>query len=572
MYLARRSPMRGMTLIDVVVGTALIVVVFSGLFALLRASVLLSSLIESETAAAAVANNQMEYIRSLPYASVGTVGGIPAGSIPQNATTTVDGAPFGVRTFIEYYDDPSDGTGSGDTNGITTDYKRIKITVTYPANHSYKQLSVVSNYAPPGLETTVNGGTLQIVVVNASGAPVPGATVQITNASTSPTVNLTTFTDSTGYVSLPGAATSTQYAVTVTKNGYSTAQTYLRTTTNQNPTPGYLTVAKNQTTTATFAIDLLSTLTLNTFTAVATSTFSDTFTNGSKLASASNVVTGSGMQLSGGAGNFALSGSAVSTQVAPTNLVSWGVASTTLTTPAGTSAVFHVVDGSGNLLPDTVLAGNAAGFTGSVNLYRVSTSTYPSLALSASLQTSSANTTPVIQQWGMSYTSGPVPLGTVSYTLTGAKTVGSTGAGAPIYKTTVNGTTNSGGTSSQTLEWDAYSVAVSGYDVVDACAAPPYALSPGGSLAGSLILGARTTNGLLVSVTDSTGTIVPGASVTVSGGGYNKTVTSSSCGNAYFSSVPTGSSYSVTLTKTGYTTTTANNVSVSGSTFYAASF
>ncbi len=144
---------RGMTLIDVVVGTALVLIIFLGLLGTLRVSVMLSSLVKSQTAATAIANNQMEYIRSLPYDSVGTVGGIPSGSIPQNSTVVQDSVSYTVRTFISYYDDPADGTDVTDSNGITTDYKRIKVSVSYSASGGTpRQVTLVSNYAPPSLE------------------------------------------------------------------------------------------------------------------------------------------------------------------------------------------------------------------------------------------------------------------------------------------------------------------------------------------------------------------------------------------------------------------------------------
>ena len=568
------QPHRGMTLIDVVVGTALVLIIFLALFGALRASILLSTLIKNEATANAIAVNQIEYLRSLPYSSVGTVGGIPAGAIPQNATTTEDGVNYNVRTFVDYYDDSADGTGAGDTNGITTDYKRIKVTVSYTIGAKSWQETLVSNYAPPGIETTLNGGTLQIAVVNAGGSPVAGASVTITNASTSPTVNLTTFSDVNGFVTLPGAATSTQYTVSVTKAGYSTAQTYARAGTNQNPTPGYLTVVKSTTTSATFAIDVLGTLTVDSFSPIATSTFSDSFANASKLATLTNTAAGGGaLTLSGGAGNYALSGTAVSVATTSPYLVSWGAVNGTRSAPGGTTAIIQVVDGTGTPLPNSVLPGNSTGFTTfPINLYSVSTSTYPSLALSTAFTTSATSTTPSITNWSLSFRAGPIPLPNVGFTLTGAKTIGTTGAGAPIYKTSVTANTGSAASNQQTLEWDSYSLLVPSYDIEDACGVPPYALSPGASIIESLILGPQTSNSALVSVTDSSGNLVPGTTVTLSRTGYTSTVTTSACGTAYFGGVTAGSSYTVSISKTGYTSTNDTGVSISGETLYAISF
>jgi hypothetical protein len=335
-----------------------------------------------------------------------------------------------------------------------------------------------------------------------------------------------------------------------------------------------MTIVQGQTTNGTFAIDALGTLNLSTFSPVATSTFTDTFTNSSKLTTLSSaVVSGGDIILSGGSGNYASSGTAISTTTSPAYLVSWGTASSTITTPARTTGVFHIVDGSGTVLPDAVLPGNSVGFITSVNLSSVSTSTYPSLALSATLTSTATSSTPTISNWGLSYQYGPVPLPNIGFSLTGAKTIGSTGAGAPIYKTNVSGITNSGGLDPLSLEWDSYSLLVPSYDIVDACTAPPYALSPGTTLPESLILVPTTGNTILVAVTDSSGNPISGATVSLSRSGFTtQTVTSSSCGNAYFGNLTSSSSYTVSIAKSGYTSNSANSVNVSGETFYAISF
>jgi hypothetical protein len=563
----RHAP-RGMSFMDVIIGTALMLLIFTALVGLLRSSLQVAAVAKTRSIATAVAESQMEYVRSLSYDSVGTVGGIPAGEIPQYATTTSNGIDFPTRTFIEYVDDPADGTGEDDVTGIITDYKRIKVSVSYFANNHQQTIDLVSNYAPPDLETTTNGGTLKIGVVNAGGSGVPGASVRIFNTSASPSVDITTFSDSTGTVFLPGAPTSTEYQIAVSKSGYSSAQTYTRDATNQNPNPGYLTVVKNQTTTGTFAIDLLATLSIKTWYPIATSTFSDTFTASGDIASQSNAaVSGGGVQLANAGTGYAPSGSVTSVAQAPTYLASWGIVAATTTQPAGTSVRFHVVDGSGSLLPDTAVPGNASGFTGSADLSAVSTTTYPSLALSADLTTSSTTTTPVLESWSLSYSRGPIPFPSVPFTLSGTKTVGSTGAGDPIYKTTVADSTDSSGASSQSLEWDAYSLSLSSYDTVSACLSePPYTLSPGSSLSSSLYLASSTPNMVLVTVR-AAGAAVPDASVTVAGGSYSKTLDTDACGSAYFGALSSGS-YSISASKTGYTTVNATGVTVSGHLFY----
>ncbi len=557
-----------MSFIDVIVGTALMLIIFTALVGLLRTSLQIATITKTRSVATSVAESQMEYVRSLAYDDVGTVGGIPAGGIPQTSTTTLNGLPFVVRTLVVYVDDPADGTGPSDSNGITIDYKRVKVDVSYTVGGTARTVDIISNYAPPGLETTNGGGTLKVAVVNSTGAPVPGATVRVVNSSTTPSVDLTTFSDSSGIVFLPGAATSTQYQVYVSKAGYSSAQTYVRNATNQNPTPGYLTVVQNQTTTGTFAIDLLATLTVRTFLPIATSTFSDTFTSGSYLASMSNTaVSGGSVSLSNPGSGYSPSGSASSIAIAPPYLAGWGTALVTTSVPGGTTFRFHIVDGSGIPLPDTVLPGNSTGFLSSINLYGISTTTYPSIGLSADFATISTTTTPTLQDWSISYARGPIPLPSAAFSLAGTKTIGSTGPGAAIYKTSIATSTDSSGTRPLSLEWDSYTLAVSGYDVIQACNPPPYALSPGVVTDTSLIFASSTPNMVLVSVRDTSGAAVPNAAITVSRSGFSSTVTTDGCGSAYFGSL-TSSTYSIGASKTGYTTVNASGISISGHIFY----
>lgn len=571
----KRVPMRGLSLVDAVVGSALVLTIFLGLVGVLRSSLLLASLGKAKAGATAVAENQMEYVRSIPYDTVGTVGGIPAGEIPQNATTTLNNIQYAVRTFVEYVDDPADGTGGADTNAITTDYKRIKVAVTYNVRGTLREVDMVTNYAPPSIETSTNGGTLKIVVVNAIGTPVPGATVHVVNASSSPTVDLTTFTDATGIVLLGGAATSTEYQVYISKTGYSAAQTYARDTTNQNPTPGYLTVVKNQTTTSTFAIDILSSLTLATYYPITATSTTDTFNNSSLIASQSNTQLSAGSLIlaDDGAGGFVSSGSVRSVTVTPAILNAWTTASTTLAIPSNTSIRVQVIDSSGSIIPDSQLPGNSVGFFGnSIDLSGISTTTYPALALRADLSSSSSSETPSINSWSINALTGPTPVPNVSFTLSGAKIVGSTGAGAPILKTALTTTSGVTGQTTLQMEWDAYALTLTGYDVTDACYSPSFSLSPSLTYSHTLYLNPSTTNMILVSVRDSTGAYVSGATVTLSRTGFSESAITSACGTAYFGSLTSSSAYTVQISKTGYTTTSNTSVDISGHTFYATSF
>ena len=495
---AKRSPdravshaarYRGLTLVDVIVGSALAVIIFMGLFGLLRASLQISGLSKIKATATAVASSQIEYIRSLPYDDMGTQGGIPPGAIAQYASSTNGGLIFDVRTYIEYADDAADGLGAADTNGIAADYKHLKVTVSYTVGGITRTVTLVSNAAPKGIESIDGGGTLQVNVVNAVGAPVAGASVHIQNTDTSPTVDFTTFSDAYGIVYLPGAPTSTEYHIGVSKTGYSSASTYARDVTNENPTPGFLTVVEGSTTSSTFAIDLLASLIIRFFSPIEPFAWNDPLDDADELYSVTNVQTVAGaLTLSGAPGTYAASGSAHSTTTDPLHLAEWTEASFAYSTPALTTLVVSVLDAGGVPLPESDLPGNAIGFTNTIDLSGISTTTYPELRLRASLTSSDVNVTPSLLEWEIMYEAGPNPLPDIPFTLTGAKTKGSMTVGTPVYKTTLATTTDIAGVRSMSLEWDLYTISIPGYTVVSEEPSSPYELLPGGTLDASLII------------------------------------------------------------------------------------
>ncbi|MBI4065977.1 carboxypeptidase regulatory-like domain-containing protein [Candidatus Kaiserbacteria bacterium] len=548
-------------MIDVIIGVALMLVLFLSLFGVLRASLILSTLAKAKASAVELASTQIEYLRGLSYDSLGTVGGIPSGAIEQNATTTIDGIQYVVRTFIVYHDDPSDGSGDQDTNGITIDYKTAKVAVSYYINGLPKEINLISNFVPPGIESSTGGGTLSIHVVNAANADVADANVHIVNTATSPAVDFTTFTNTSGFAIIGGAATSSEYQVYVSRTGYSSAQTYARTGTNVNPTPGYLTVSKDQVTSGTFFIDLLSTLIISSLSPAVTTSFSDLF------ADASNLANQTGTWVSGGALTLisgGLSGIARSISVTPSYLSGWGILSATLTTPPGTTAVVHVGDAGGATIPDSVLSGNASGFSSfPVSLTGIPSASYSTLTLSAELTSNSTTTAPEIFEWSISHTDGPTPLPNVAYTLTGAKTVGTNASGAPLYKTIVSGNTGASAERTEALEWDSYLLGLVNANLIEGCSASPYSLAPASTKNVAILVGDMTANTLPLVVENSASSTIASAKVVLAKSGYAATIPTNACGFAYFNGLASGS-YSATVSASGYATTTFPNINVAG--------
>jgi hypothetical protein len=230
-----------------------------------------------------------------------------------------------------------------------------------------------------------------------------------------------------------------------------------------------------------------------------------------------------------------------------------------------------VYNGDGTaLIPDSLVPGNAAGFTsGSVSLANVSTTTYPTITLDAVFTTHNASVTPSLSLWSVNDTYGPLPLPNIAFNLLGAKTIGS-GPSGTIFKYNQNFSTGAaGGVTIPNLEWDNYTVTISGtstgYDVASACNPQPESLSPGAVMTSNFYLTAHTTNSLLVNVRSSaTGALIPGATVTLTRSGYNSTLTADACGQTFFSGLSLASNYSISVSATGYTTYTSSTVTVAG--------
>lgn len=147
---------------------------------------------------------------------------------------------------------------------LNTDYKRVKITVSWQTPYGPQKIYLLTDVAPSGIETTENGGTIIINVFDSYGLPLPQANVHIVNDTLIPQIDLNLTTNDNGRLILPGAPVSDKYQVIVSKNGYSTDQTYTQTIDYPTPTRPPISVIENKTTEVSFSIDLLSTITIKT--------------------------------------------------------------------------------------------------------------------------------------------------------------------------------------------------------------------------------------------------------------------------------------------------------------------
>ena len=254
---------KGFTLIEIIVGLAVFLILslsiyqaYISLLETIRASRL-------KVVATALANEQFEIIRNLPYTDVGIVGGLPSGKIQQNQTLTRDNTEFSAKTNIRNIDDPFDGTIGGNPNDLSpADYKFVELEVSCSSCKNFRPLSFTTNVAPKNLEGASVNGALFIQVFDANGQPVQGANVHVANNQASPPFAIDDTTNNNGLLQIvdtpPGVGA---YEIIVSKQGYSQEKTYaIDSPENPNPTKPHASVAEQQATQISFAIDKTSSL------------------------------------------------------------------------------------------------------------------------------------------------------------------------------------------------------------------------------------------------------------------------------------------------------------------------
>lgn len=565
----------GFSLIEALIVAAVGVTIFAGLFGTFTYTFELLAHAKAKTTAVTIANQKMEYFRSLPYSDVGTVAGIPAGTIPQHSSTTMNKIVFDERVLVEYVDDPADGlltATTTDSNGIPADYKRIKIEISWTLKNQTKRIFLTSNIVPRSIETTDGGGTVRVNVLDADATPLTGALVQLINNTTTTTIDVTKSTDSSGAALFSGAPAASNYEVIVTAPGFSTDRTYEVSLANPNPTTAPFSVLEADISTVTFQIGELSDITVQTYSSLTDTEFKDEFTGSGGIAtSAGTEVAGGVLRLAQTSGVYVSSGTAVLTALTPSPLLEWGTITLGEDAPSGTNYSVQVGTLSSSTftaIPDADLPGNASGFAGDlIDISSLDAVTYPSIALRFSFSTENTAVSPSITEAAVYYRSAATPRTGVSISLRGNKVIGADASAVPIYKTALSGTTDgSGQLAFSDVEFDTYTVTTpGGLSVSTACPAIPLVHSAGVPSTLTLVLEGAVNHSLRTKVITDEGVAIPGAEVTLSRGGFSETAYTNLCGQVFIhSGVTAQSDYEVAVSKAGYTSQTITAISISG--------
>jgi len=249
----------GFSLIEVLVGTALFLIVAMAFYGAFTSLIQLAEGSQSRTAAVQLADEQFEIIRNMPYLSVGLTNGIPQGILPQTQTVTRGGSVFTVNLTVRNINLSSSTVQASD--------RLVEVNIACDLCKDFQPITLTGQVSPANLQSAGTGGALVAQVLDANGQPVVDANVDVQSTATS-SVQDHDVTNDTGVLNIIGVpAGNGVYHVSATKPGYSTDQTFPSGALgNPNPTKANATVLNQQVSQVSLAIDRLSSLHLSSVT------------------------------------------------------------------------------------------------------------------------------------------------------------------------------------------------------------------------------------------------------------------------------------------------------------------
>ena len=250
---------KGFTLAELLVGILLLGLISVSILTLFTTLIRSTVVIKRKAVASTIAITQMETLKSLPYNNLAVAGGpiYSTSYLPANESTTLNGVTYTTTTSVDYVDDAYDGCGPYPNQTLKQQYCRnlpsptgAPATDTNPQDYKIARVvvkdakgiilaSMDSQIAARVAETASTTGALFVSVLDENGNPLSGATVNVTNTTSTPNINLNDTSDSNGIVifyGLPPDTNNFDYKITGTLANYSSLSTIIPT---GNLTPTY---------------------------------------------------------------------------------------------------------------------------------------------------------------------------------------------------------------------------------------------------------------------------------------------------------------------------------------------
>jgi len=471
---------KGFGLVDVLIGTALMLIIFLGISGAYQLGLKVINQSKNRITATAIANQQIEMIRNLSYENVGIIDGAlptPTGVLASTTTTTLNGVEYVIERNIKYTWDEIDGYEESEDDSCYLDYKTVETKVSWSGRFG-GEVRLVTDITPKNIVQEIAscvaqpGGLLSVKVIDASSIMVADPLIEIFDSGTGESFG--PYMPSTGEVNIP--LTTSTYKVVVSKTDYNIARSY---GTNEVANPEnecharpHPIVLEGLLTPVIFCIDKVSTFSIDTLSPWGVGNFADSFFDETKISEKENVeVLGGEVNLATSTEGYLDSGHLISISTVPVGLISWDEFSFTDSEPVNTNLSYQIFYASGTewyLIPDADLAGNSAGFDNSpVDISGLNITTYPQLKLKANASSSATSSTPVLEDWQVSWiVSEATPIPSATFNLRGTKQIGTDGIDDPVYKYSTTTNSDSGGhIDIPDLEWGSYIFTAGGTDL-----------------------------------------------------------------------------------------------------------
>jgi len=202
---------KGMTLVETLVGIALVSFVMMSIYVMLAQVIRLMADSKQQIGATALATERTEFYRNQSYEN------IPIIDPPITSNIERSGFNYEVETSIVLIDDPENGVNEDG------DYKQAKVAVRWVSGEKPREVFFVNNFAPTG----ISHGTILVKAYDGEDySSLGGALVKLEGVGSAYTVSQTTDA-STGIALFWGLEEDVlEYKVTITKDGYETVQTF----------------------------------------------------------------------------------------------------------------------------------------------------------------------------------------------------------------------------------------------------------------------------------------------------------------------------------------------------------
>ena len=249
----------GFTLIEVLIASALTLIVFLGIFLAYQLGIRVIAQGRNKVVASAIATGEIEKIKNLSYSAIGLIGGFPEGGLEPVETKNMNGVDYTIEKRVDYVVDGADGV-SAPADICPNDYKKIEVKVSWSGLLS-GEVKLFTDITPDNLaeECSDGGGILLVQVSNDHGELIESPLIEVRNPETEEIIRTAIPSDGDYFFSLPADV----YKVVVSKTGYSSSRTY-GTEEVVNPEKPHLMVLDGQLTESSFFINELSTIHIET--------------------------------------------------------------------------------------------------------------------------------------------------------------------------------------------------------------------------------------------------------------------------------------------------------------------